>query len=120
MAGQAILIVEDEGDLRELLAIVCRRAGYQVLTATDGRAGLDTLRANSVDLVVSDIRMPIMDGFALLQEIRTGLKLTLPVILLTGFSHTDEKEAMALGATAVLHKPCTPQTILRKIAELLP
>lgn len=117
--SQAILIVEDESDLRELLAIVCRRAGYQVVTANNGKSGLEAFASQDFDLVVSDIKMPVVDGFTLLQEIRGSLNLKIPVILLTGFSSTDEQEALALGANCVLHKPCTPQTILKKIAEFL-
>jgi len=117
--SQAVLIVEDEPDLRELLAIVCRRAGYQVVTAANGRLGLEAIEKQAFDLVVSDIRMDEVDGLELLQNIRGPLALTMPVILLTGFGGTDEREALALGASAVLHKPCTPQVILKKIAELI-
>ena len=117
--SQSILIIEDESDLRELLAIVCRRAGYQVVTAENGKVGLDALRGQAFDLVVCDIRMPVLDGYAVLAEMRGPLNLKTPVILLTGFSSTDEQEALNLGASCVLHKPCTPQTILKKIGEFL-
>jgi len=117
--SHSVLIVEDEPDLRRLLSVVCERAGYEVVTAENGKVGLDAIKTRAFDLVVSDIRMPEFDGLELLQQIRGPLNLKVPVIILTGHRSADEEEAMALGASCVLHKPCTPQTILKKMGEFL-
>ena len=101
-----VLVVEDNPDM---LAFVVRRLSkeYAVLTATNGEEALQVLDGNYVNLVVSDVVMPVMDGFELCKRIKSDLNYShIPVILLTAKTNIQSKiEGMELGADAYLEKP---------------
>ncbi len=100
-----ILVVDDEENVRELLSLLLQREGYEVRTAADGAAALESFRAGGVDLVLQDLKMPGMDGMALLKELKI-LDPLIPVIVLTAFAAFDHAvEAMRLGAYDFLKKP---------------
>ena len=105
-AGEAgtVLIVDDEPTARELMARHLRRAGFHVLEAADGRAGLEAARASRPDVITLDVLMPRMDGWAVLQELKSDPELAdIPVIMAT---ITDERNlGIALGASEYLTKP---------------
>ena len=105
-AGQAgtVLIVDDDPTARELMGRHLRRAGFNVLEAPDGRAGLDAARAARPDVITLDVLMPRMDGWAVLQELKSDPDLAdIPVIMAT---ITDERNlGIALGASEYLTKP---------------
>jgi len=113
-----ILIVEDEPILREIIAAWFERFARRVLTAANGGEALEILAANPPDLVVSDVRMPVMDGVTLLKKLR-ALGDKPPVILISGFSDTDEREAYDLGAEAFLHKPMERSDVLEMVGRNL-
>lgn len=99
-----ILVVDDEPRTREALALYLQGLGYLVDSTGDAEAGLNFVR-QGVDLVISDIRMPDMDGIEFLQEIR-ALRPGLPVILITGYPGPEASwDARQLEATAFLSKP---------------
>ncbi|MBU0663236.1 MAG: sigma-54 dependent transcriptional regulator [Proteobacteria bacterium] len=101
----SILIVDDEQSMRDFLEILLQKEGYQVETRGDGAAALRCLEENSFDLVISDIRMPGIDGLDLLHSIK-GKYPTLPVILITAFvSPDDAVSAMKDGAFDYISKP---------------
>ncbi len=100
-----ILIVDDDRSLREFLEILLAKDGYKVVSATDGRHALEILAAERISLVLSDIRMPGMDGVSLLKEIKRE-KPSLPVILITAFASLDTAvAAMREGAWDYITKP---------------
>ncbi len=105
-AGQAgtVLIVDDDPTARELMARHLRKAGFHVLEAPDGRAGLEAARAARPDVITLDVLMPRMDGWAVLQELKSDPDLAdIPVIMAT---ITDERNlGIALGASEYLTKP---------------
>jgi two-component system response regulator (stage 0 sporulation protein F) len=104
-ANAHILIVDDELDLRELLAQMLESEGFRVSQASGGRMALEILKKESVDLVISDVRMPDGDGVELLKNIKaTNPKLPL-VIMITGFSDSSEAQILKLGAHAMFMKP---------------
>lgn len=106
-----ILVVEDDGEMRSLLHKVLSREGYQVGLASDGLEALEKLGENRWSLVISDWKMPRMDGLELLRRIRRT-RASVPVILITAFGDRDNgQEALGLGASAYLDKPL-------KMAEL--
>ncbi|MEO8701150.1 MAG: response regulator [Kofleriaceae bacterium] len=118
-----ILVVDDSATTRALETNILRSAGYEVVVAVDGEAALRQLTENAnVDLVVSDVDMPNLDGFGLTQALRAIDRFaTLPVILITARS-TDEDRAKGLrvGASAYLVKSSFDQTVLlQTIARLL-
>ena len=100
-----ILLAEDEINLRRVLGAQLARDGYDVLTAVDGQEALDLMRENYVDLVITDLRMPRMDGMALLKGI-TVEKPGVPVIMITAHGTVDTAvEALKLGAFDYVTKP---------------
>jgi two-component system chemotaxis response regulator CheY len=115
--ARAVLVVEDDGDAREMLAIVLADAGFQVRTAADGRAGLDVAASQHVDLVITDLAMPRMDGIQMLLQLRQRAETRdIPVIVVTGQAVADfPARAHAAGCTAVLSKPCCPDYLVSVI-----
>lgn len=108
----SILVVDDEPFLREIMAGWLARVAGHVLSAEDGAEALKVLAANKIDLILSDIRMPVMDGMALLKKIKeTGVR-TPEVIFITGFSDVPLREAYDIGAEAVLEKPISREELL--------
>ena len=117
-----ILIVEDSVTTRALEKSILEAAGYQVSTAVDGRAAWQFLQEHDMDLVVSDVEMPHMDGFELTEAIRSSRKhQVLPVVLVTAREKEQDKErGIAVGADAYLVKSAFDQrNLLETIAQLL-
>ena len=99
-----MLVVDDERSMRELLSIVLRRDGYDVLIAEDGAAGLELLRRERVDILITDIRMPQMNGVDLLREAKR-IAPDIVSIVMTAFATTETAvEALRLGAADYVTK----------------
>ncbi len=112
-----ILVVDDERSMRELLAIVLRREGYEVLLADSGRAAIETLERESIDLLISDIKMPDLSGVEVLRAAKRIDQDTLG-IMITAFASTDTAvEAMRLGACDYLSKPFDVDLLKMKVRE---
>jgi two-component system response regulator PilR (NtrC family) len=112
-----ILVVDDERSMRELLAIVLKREGYDVLLAENGRAAVDALEKEPVDLLISDIKMPDMSGVDVL---RAAKKVDQDIlgIMITAFASTETAvEAMRLGACDYLSKPFDIDLLKMKVRE---
>lgn len=100
-----ILIVDDDPSIRNMLAIVLKKSGYDVTGANNGKAGLDNLKKGAFDLVISDIKMPDISGIELLKKIKS-INPEIPVIMITAYaSANDAVEAMKLGAEDYITKP---------------
>jgi len=100
-----ILVVDDEPGMRDLLRILLKKEGHEVLTAADGSAGLAQATSHELDLVISDIKMPGLDGVGLLSALRERA-LTMPVIMVTAYAESDSAiQAMKQGAFDYLTKP---------------
>ncbi|MEW6050507.1 MAG: response regulator [Candidatus Zixiibacteriota bacterium] len=100
-----ILVVDDEAMMRALLEKILSRDGYQVLSATDGAAALEILKSQKVNLVISDIKMPRLNGFELLKAIKTDFP-HISVIMMTACGDTfSVKDALLLGADEYITKP---------------
>src|SRR6188474_561955 len=87
-APARVLVVDDERSMRELLSIVLRRDGYEVLIAEDGAAGLELLKRERVDILITDIRMPHMNGVDLLREAKR-IAPDLITIVMTAFASAE-------------------------------
>jgi two-component system response regulator PilR (NtrC family) len=103
-APARVLVVDDERSMRELLSIVLRREGYEVFIAEDGAAGLELLKRERVDILITDIRMPNMNGVDLLREAKR-ISPDIVSIVMTAFATTDTAvEALRLGAADYVTK----------------
>jgi DNA-binding response OmpR family regulator len=114
-----ILIIDDEAALRQTLARVLQRAGFEVTTAASGEEGLASLAAAHVDLVYMDIRMPSMSGLEALKRIH-GEHPSLPVVLFTAQPDLNSAvEALRYGAVDYLLKPLKPQMLIERTKTIL-
>lgn len=99
-----VLVIDDEVSIRSLLSAVLRQKGYDVVLAENGRKGLESFHHERPDVIVLDLKMPEMDGIAVLQQIRC-MDLNQPVIIFTGAGTPEiERQVHALGATEVVEK----------------
>src|SRR5687767_10817180 len=99
-----VLVVDDERSMRELLSIVLRRDGYDVLLASDGKVAVETLKRERVDVLITDIRMPEMSGVDVLREAKR-IDPGIISIIMTAFASTDTAvDALRLGAADYVHK----------------
>ncbi len=104
MAAEKILVVDDEQSMAQFLAIVLRKEGYQVTTVHNGRDALEKVKTDNFDVVITDIRMPGMDGIQVLQGIKK-LDPTIPVVIMTAYaSQQSAIDAVNLGAFQYLIK----------------
>lgn len=114
-----ILAVDDEPNMRRLLEISLRQAGYQALTAANGREALETLKTEQVDLVVSDLHMPGMSGLELLKQMRADSD-AIPFIMVTAQGEINTAvEAMKLGAADYILRPFDLEVLEVAIAKAL-
>jgi len=117
--GGHILIIDDEASLRQTLARILQRAGFEVTTAANGKDGLALVHEHPFDLLYLDIRMPDMSGLELLKNIHTKFP-ELPVILFTAQPDLNSAvEALRRGATDYLLKPLKPQTVIDRTQAIL-
>jgi len=123
METKTFLVVDDSATMRQLICLTLRRVkGCQVVEAQDGVEAAALLRSGSFDLVIADIKMPNMDGLALVKHIRQDLKLTdLPVVIITTKGEDgDRDEGLRAGANAYLTKPLSGPMLLQLIERLFP
>jgi DNA-binding response OmpR family regulator len=118
MAGSRILVVDDDDDIRGLLRTLLERAGYDVSDAADGREGLRELYAGSPDLVILDVGMPGLDGWATLERIREVSDV--PVLMLTARDAELERvRGLKGGADDYVVKPFGRQELVARVDVLL-
>ncbi|HEX8723636.1 MAG TPA: hybrid sensor histidine kinase/response regulator [Pyrinomonadaceae bacterium] len=121
--GVRVLVVDDQPDARELLSLVLGRAGAQVSTASSAAEALEALRLREVDVLVSDIGMPVADGYALMGRVRdlaAGRARRTPSVALTAYaSEEDQRRALAAGFDAHIPKPVEPAELVSLIAGLV-
>lgn len=116
---KSILLVDDESDLRLAIKDTLVSNGFDVTEASDGAEGLQKFLTRSFDLVLSDIRMPRMSGFDMLNEIRKRCGSAVPIVLMTGYSEVSAQSAYARGANALFWKPFLRRPLLDTIRSLL-
>jgi len=117
MSQAVILVVEDDADLRTALCDTLSMAGYKAQTASDGLAAVDILQSESVDMVITDIQMPGMDGHALLKKIKSQWP-DIPVMLMTAYGSIQMAvEAMRDGAVDYLSKPFEAEVLVTMVNQ---
>lgn len=119
MKKRSILIVDDEKELLIMLKSIFERAGYlQVMTASSGEEAIKLISGKMPDMIITDVMMPGMDGFELLQEIREISKV--PVLMLTAKGEAEDRFAgFELGADDYLVKPFLPKELLLRVEAIL-
>jgi len=118
-ARPRVLVVDDEASIRDLLSKTLALAEYDVDLAPDGRTALERLRVIPYDLLITDLKMPGVDGLAVIREARR-LKTDLPVLIITGYStEASAIEAVNLGVSGYLTKPFRVPRVLAAAAKAL-
>ena len=119
--AKTILIVDDSQSMRQLVKMTLTGAGHQVLEACDGRDALSKLTGQKINLIISDVNMPNLDGIGLVKAVkaRNEYRFT-PIIMLTTESEQSKKaEGQAAGARAWIVKPFLPQNLLAAVEKLM-
>jgi len=114
---ERILVVEDDEDLCDVLVEMLRRGGYETVVAENGKAGLKKFRSQSFSLVITDIRMPVMDGLSMLKTIRKEDS-KVPIIVITAYPSVDSAvESLMEGADYYIVKPIKIEDLEAKIRK---
>ena len=120
---QRILAIDDNADIRELIAFILRRENYEVTTASNGMAGLEMIKGAKPDLIILDVVMPEFSGYDVLNAVRSDKSSKvrdIPVLMITSKSSTDDiDQALELGATAYIVKPFRPAKLVTKVKSIL-
>ena len=126
--SEKILIVDDDPDILDALTIILEAQGYQVSTARDGVEGLATLKAEQPDLLILDLLMPKMDGFAVCKELhdpRWSKFKGLPILILTSVREEASRRryeletGLELDVDDYVEKPIAPDVLLARVSQLL-
>lgn len=116
-----VLVVDDDGDLRELVRLALQARGLKVLEAGDGEAGVRMADASTPDLIVLDAMMPVLDGFAALKKLKERRRTrAIPVVMLTARSRSgDVVVGIGSGAEEYLTKPLIVEELLQTVDAIL-
>ena len=119
--AKVILAVDDSASMRKMVQFTLSGAGYDVVQAVDGVDALEYARDHAVDIVLTDVNMPRMDGIALVKELRAlpTYRFTPMLVLTTESSQEKKLEGKQAGATGWIVKPFNPEQLLATIARVL-
>lgn len=120
--SKTIITVDDAQTMRKMIRFTLQPTGHQILEAADGVEAFNTLKDKPVDLIITDVNMPNMDGLELTRKLRaTALHSRTPIVLLTTESSPEKKtQGKAAGATGWIVKPFNQQQLLAIVAKILP
>lgn len=120
--SKRVLIVDDSKTMRDLLNFTLSGAGYDVIQGVDGVDGLEVAEREEVDVVITDINMPRMDGFGLIEALRGHASYrSTPILVLTTETADDKKQrARSAGATGWIVKPFEPAKLLSVVERVMP
>lgn len=114
-----VLVVEDDRDLRQLFARVLQRSGYETLEAGDGQQALEVLEREYVDVIISDIMMPVMDGYELVRSLREA-DMKMPVLMITAKDAFDDmRRGFLSGTDDYMIKPVNVNEMVLRVGALL-
>ena len=119
--SKTILVDDDSASIRQVVSITLKSAGYSVIEAVDGKDALTKLDGQKVNLVISDVNMPNMDGISFVKEMKqkANYKFTPVIMLTTEGSDEKKKEGQAAGAKAWVVKPFKPEQMLQAVSMLI-
>ncbi|MCL2322376.1 MAG: response regulator transcription factor [Oscillospiraceae bacterium] len=119
MNVKTILVVDDEKDIVNAIKINLKNAGFNVLTAEDGKVAIDILEKISVHLIVIDLIMPLLDGERILREIKKRSGNVSIILLIKQGEYFDKTQALNIGANDYIMKPFTQEELMQKIKSFL-
>jgi two-component system cell cycle response regulator DivK len=116
-----ILVVEDQEDNRRIIRDLLMSAGYEMIEAVDGEAGVRLAATEHPDLILMDIQLPVLDGYEATRQIKADPELrAIPIIVVTSYALSgDDVKATEAGCDAYVAKPFSPRQLLSKIREIL-
>ncbi|HEX8948583.1 MAG TPA: response regulator [Dissulfurispiraceae bacterium] len=119
--GKRIITVDDSTSIRQMVSFTLKDAGYEVIEAVDGRDALAKLNGAGVNMVITDLNMPNLDGIGLIRELRANPAFKfIPIVMLTTESQDSKKqEGKAAGATGWIVKPFKPDQLLAVVKKVL-
>lgn len=118
--SHTILVVDDNDDMREIMQRYLASEGFTAIVARDGNEGIEEAVKKNPDLIVTDAKMPKLDGIEMTMQLRAQSKFReLPIIIATGLGSDRQREAAQAGANEVLVKPVSPDLLVMKINDLL-
>lgn len=117
-----ILIIDDDNDFRELISYTFKTAGYEIITADNGKTGLETAQKEMPDAIITDLMLPQLNGYEICTMIKQDIRYQkIPVIILSA-TRMEEKHAQLAeecGCDAYIFKTATPQNILEQVKQIL-
>ncbi len=118
---QPILIIEDNEQTLYLLTFILKKHAYEVVQARDGRAGIELAGRVEPALILLDIQLPVLDGYAVARELRSNAALAaVPIIAVTSYAMAGDRERiLAAGCTGYIEKPIDPDTFMSQIEQCL-
>jgi two-component system cell cycle response regulator DivK len=120
--SRSILLIEDNEQNRYLVTFLLERHGYRVACAADGARGIAAAQSQTPDLILLDIQLPTMDGYAVARALRRHEALSrTPIVAVTSYAMPGDREkALEAGCTGYIEKPINPDTFVAEIEQLLP
>ncbi|HEY5997054.1 MAG TPA: response regulator [Candidatus Deferrimicrobiaceae bacterium] len=120
--NEKILYIEDNPQNLYLVTFLLEKHGYEVFAATDGAGGIERAAAVLPDLILLDIQLPVMDGYAVARRLRANPELSgVPIVAVTSYAMPGDREkAFEAGCVGYIEKPIDPDTFMRQVAQHLP
>jgi two-component system chemotaxis response regulator CheY len=117
-----ILVVDDSDTMRQMVSFTLREAEFEVVEAENGQDALSKVEGHKLDLILTDLNMPVMDGITFIRNVRgSSANRYVPILMLTTESQASKKqEGKAAGATGWIVKPFDPPKLLTTISKVLP
>jgi two-component system, cell cycle response regulator DivK len=119
--NKKILVIEDNEQNMYLVNFILEKHGYQIIQAFDGVKGILQAREHCPDLILLDIQLPVMDGYAVARELRKHEQLAkVPIVAVTSYAMSgDQENTLAAGCTGYIEKPIDPDTFIHQIEHYL-
>ena len=119
--GKIIMTVDDSASVRQMVSFTLKQAGFDVVEAVDGQDGLNKIKGSGVQMVITDLNMPNLDGIGLIRGVRAQPEFKfIPIVMLTTESQIEKKqEGKSAGATGWIVKPFNPDQLLAVVKKVL-
>lgn len=119
--SKAALVVDDSASMRQMVSFTLKEAGFQVIEGANGKEALANVQGKAVNLVITDLNMPVMDGMTLIKQLRAlpDFKFTPILMLTTETQDAKKQEGKAAGATGWIVKPFNPEQLMQVVGKVV-